>query len=1142
LSRPPTEREAFIADACGDDASLLANVRALLAAHEAARSRIMEEVPASSEVSREVDAELARIKPEEDGEMIGPYKLRERIGEGGFGAVWVAEQEQPVRRRVALKIIKLGMDTNEVIARFEQERQALAMMDHPNIAKVFDAGATQYGRPFFVMELVRGVTLTDYCDAQQLSTRDRLELFIPVCQAVQHAHQKGIIHRDLKPSNILVTINEGKPIPKVIDFGVAKATHGRLTNHTVYTQFQQMIGTPLYMSPEQAEMTSLDIDTRSDIYSLGVLLYELLTGQTPIDTTLLQRAGVDEIRRIIREVEPPRPSLRMKTLEGAELSSAARRRQMEPTKLPAVLRGDLDWIVMKCLEKDRSRRYDTATGLAMDLQRHLNDEPVVARPPSAAYLFGRLVRRNKLAFVAGAAIAISLVIGIAASVWQAVRATRAEQEQRTLRAAAETARAGEATQRHTAEVAQANETKLRKLAQVQAYAADMKAAQVALQQGSRQQAVTLLNRYWPKAGEVDLRGVEWRYLWQAARGDEIYTWSHPAMVCGARFSPDGSQVATACFDGMLRIWQTASGKLVTQFDRGVSDERLRWSFCYAPDGSALASSSRDGIVLLDNATLRVKRTLEVPEGEMAGLDNVSVVYSPDGKWLAAGLNLSVVVWNTATWESFTFPTRIPGNGRINFSPDSKSLVVCPPGGDITLLDLATKSTAATFSEPWIDAQPSTNAGVNKSWFLTAFSPRGDRLVSAGGLGYLVLWDVQSQKAVWVKQAHRSQIFGLTFSHDGKRFASGGFDQLVHIWDSTTQEKVMTLQGHLNEVWSLEFSPDDRYLLTSSKDGTVKLWDTQAKPPSNHWLLDKGEWPIGFTREGRGLISISGDGTTLRRRQGPTVVKSLPCSTPLEMSRTIFSFDSQSLYVINPEGEVQIHDADSFKVKRSFRTAPTCCMLFHVSPNERWLTGLGATERDLHVWDTSSGEAVAHIQEFASLSSLDLAVFSPDSELLAFATEKWEVKLWDTAKRHFLRTLGPHPWRVHAISFSGDGRYLASSSWEGDVRIFEVATGQEVVAPLYGHGSGVHGHSFSPDGATLVSGGDDSSVRFWNVASGREMLVFANAYNQWARLPFLSPSGELLVWRDFSQNLQVRVEAIPSLAEIEKGSELERTAR
>jgi serine/threonine protein kinase/tetratricopeptide (TPR) repeat protein len=417
------ERAAFVAEACGEDGELQERVRELLAAHKRAEGFVKSDAP----LSPEVEEQMARLKPEEGGETIGPYKLREQIGEGGFGTVWVADQEMPVRRRVALKIIKVGMDTKEVIARFEQERQALAMMDHPNIAKVLDAGATAHGRPFFVMELVRGVKITDYCDDKQLSTQERIELFITVCQAVQHAHQKGIIHRDLKPSNILVTINDGKAVPKVIDFGVAKATQGRLTEQTVYTQFQQMIGTPLYMSPEQAELTSLDIDTRSDIYSLGVLLYELLTGRTPIDAETMRQAGLDEMRRIIREVDPPRPSARVKTLAGDDLTTTAKRRHIEPAKLPGALRGDLDWIVMKCLEKDRTRRYDTANGLALDLRRHLQNEVITARPPTAGYLLTRLIRRHKLAFAAASAVAVALLVGI---VGTTLGLLRAEKERR----------------------------------------------------------------------------------------------------------------------------------------------------------------------------------------------------------------------------------------------------------------------------------------------------------------------------------------------------------------------------------------------------------------------------------------------------------------------------------------------------------------------------------------------------------------------------------------------------------------------------------------------------------------------------------------------------------------------------------------
>ena len=375
---------------------------------------------------------------EQPGDRIGRYKLLQKIGEGGCGVVYMAEQEEPVRRRVALKVIKLGMDSRQVIARFEAERQALAMMDHPNIAKVHDGGTTETGRPYFVMELVRGVRITDYCDENKLSTAQRLDLFMKVCHAVQHAHQKGIIHRDLKPSNILVTINDGVPVPKVIDFGVAKAVEQRLTDKTLFTEFHQFIGTPAYMSPEQALMTSLDIDTRSDIYSLGVVLYELLTGRTPLDARAMLEAGLDEMRRTIREVEPPRPSNRLSTLSREDLTGAAKRRSTNPPQLIHAVSGDLDWIVMKCLEKDRTRRYETANGLAADLKRHLNNEPVTARTPSVVYRFQKAVRRNRLAWAAGGAVALSLVLGSILATAQATRANRESRRALAAEAAAKT--------------------------------------------------------------------------------------------------------------------------------------------------------------------------------------------------------------------------------------------------------------------------------------------------------------------------------------------------------------------------------------------------------------------------------------------------------------------------------------------------------------------------------------------------------------------------------------------------------------------------------------------------------------------------------------------------------------------------------
>jgi serine/threonine protein kinase len=363
------------------------------------------------------------------GSRIGPYKLIEQIGEGGMGVVYVAEQTKPVRRKVALKVIKPGMDTMQVIARFEAERQALALMDHPNIAKVFDAGATESGRPYFVMELVRGIPITDYCDREQLSIPERLELFVLVCRAVQHAHQKGVIHRDQKPSNVLVTVIDGAAVPKIIDFGVAKATGASLTERTLYTGFAQLIGTPLYMSPEQAELSGVDVDTRSDIYSLGVLLYELLTGTTPFDSETLKRAAFDELRRIIREQEPPKPSTRLSSL-GATLTTVSANRKVEARKLDRTVRGELDWIVMKALEKDRNRRYETANNFAADVMRYLTDRPVEACPPSTWYRFSKYARRNRAALTTAVLVALALVAGTAVSVWQAAQARRAGAEAR----------------------------------------------------------------------------------------------------------------------------------------------------------------------------------------------------------------------------------------------------------------------------------------------------------------------------------------------------------------------------------------------------------------------------------------------------------------------------------------------------------------------------------------------------------------------------------------------------------------------------------------------------------------------------------------------------------------------------------------
>ncbi len=413
LEQTPDQWPALLDQVCGDRAELRVRVDQLLQAHQAMGS--IHGDPASVEDS-------IRERP---GTVLGPYKLLEQIGEGGFGIVFMAEQHEPLHRKVALKVLKPGMDTRQVVARFEAERQALALMDHPNIAHVFDGGQTNGGRPFFVMELVRGIPITDFCDQNRLNICDRLELFVHVCQAVQRAHQKGIIHRDLKPSNVLVTLHDGTPVAKVIDFGIAKATGQQLTDKTLFTNFAQLIGTPLYMSPEQAELSGLDVDTRSDIYALGVLLYELLTGTTPFDRQRLREASYEEIRRIIREEEPARPSTRLSTL-GRAAVTVSMQRQSEPKRLSQLIRGELDWIVMKALEKDRNRRYESAGAFAADVQRDLADEPVQACPPSSWYRFRKFARRKKMALIMTACVFLALA-GIAGGLGWSVRDQAARQ-------------------------------------------------------------------------------------------------------------------------------------------------------------------------------------------------------------------------------------------------------------------------------------------------------------------------------------------------------------------------------------------------------------------------------------------------------------------------------------------------------------------------------------------------------------------------------------------------------------------------------------------------------------------------------------------------------------------------------------------
>ena len=793
LGRPLPERQAFIETACAGDGSLLQRVVALLRAKEAKA--------ATKGTAVDVDALRERVKAaltpemvspigeptscsssfglapeftadERPGTVIGRYRLLEKIGEGGFGSVYVAEQRDPVKRRVALKIIKLGMDTRQVVARFEAERQALALMDHPNIAKVFDGGSTEQGRPYFVMELVKGVPITQYCDENNLSTEKRLELFTQTCQAIQHAHQKGVIHRDIKPSNILVTLHDahGEAVPKVIDFGIAKATQAGLTDKTVYTNFRQFIGTPAYVSPEQAEMGGLDVDTRSDIYSLGVLLYELLVGKTPFDTKELLKAGLDAMRKAIREQEPARPSTRLIGMPQEEQTTTARQRGAETTRLISLLRGDLDWVVMKCLEKDRTLRYDTANALATDVERFLKSEPVVARPPNAGYRFQRLVRRNKLAFAAGGAVAASLVLGFGLSTWLFFKEKKARNNETKLRSRAEESEKTAKREASLAERARLAEREAAQRAIAFSERLQLKRVEEATAVGDTSTALTLLARILrdrPEnrvAAERLLSALAFGPIAVARAGSMRHQYS---WITTARFSPDGLRALTGSGDGNVRIWDTTSGHLLLDLTNRVDTPWAEFS----PDGSRIATGSQDKCVRIWDAS--TGRLLAEP---IRHPDRIYfIAFSPDGSLLAsASLEGAAHVWNAFT--------------------------------------------GASVAGPFLHKGPVWSA---------VFDPQGERIITASADHTACVWNPRTGEKVGPTVTHSGEVMHACFSHDGRRIATASDDGTACVWDASTGEPVTPSLGHGQRVWFVEFSPNDRLLVTASRDGTARMWNTAS---------------------------------------------------------------------------------------------------------------------------------------------------------------------------------------------------------------------------------------------------------------------------------------------------------------------------
>ncbi len=1082
LLLPSDQRAVYLDITCADDAELRSRVEVLLGAFERAGGFMKQ--PATP--ARTVPFSLPPT--EKPGDKIGRYKLLEQIGEGGCGLVYVAEQEEPVRRRIALKVIKLGMDTKQVIARFDAERQALAMMDHPNIAKVLDAGATETGRPYFVMELVRGIKITDYCDQNRLSPRERLDLFTQVCRAIQHAHQKGVIHRDIKPSNILVTLHDGVPVPKVIDFGIAKATQGRLTDQTVHTAFEQFIGTPAYMSPEQAEMSGLDIDTRSDIYSLGVLLYELLTGKTPFDAKELLAAGLDEMRRTIREVEPLRPS---KVVErGSELRVERRQKgETQPRSTlnsqPKFVSTDLDWIVMKCLEKDRTRRYETANGLATDIQRHLNNEAITARPPSRLYRFQKSVQRNKVAFGAVSLFAIGAVLAIVTLTVSNIRIGAARRAERLERQKSDRANRELGETVNLLELRRAEDFFLAGDPGVgAAHLAAMLRRDPSNHIAASRLVSALLHRNWALRAGPPMRHSNTIHsvafspdgrqvltvseetvarVWDAATSGLLATLAHEGAVLRAAYDPTGRRIVTSSTDGTARIWSAADGSLLAPPLRHGGTV-----YCaeFSQDGASVLTGSEDRHVRIwDAASGKLQRELD---GHTTPV--VMAHFSPDGQQIASsGKWGSLRLWNAQTGELLSHVIeRRALTLALEFSPDGRRLAAAFEGGPAQLWD--------SLSGKAVGRPLAHKDKVNS----LAFSPDGRVLLTLSQDGTARFWDAAAGTALGQPFVHEGAVLFAGFSADGTKVFTGAMDNSLRVWDRSSELLALAPIHEREAFRHASLNSNGTRLVTASRDGIAQVWDIASREcPGIATRMQKRITQISFGPGGETILATSLDGAA--HVLDPVTGRELcaPMQHDAGLSCAEFSPDGESLVTGSTNGEACVWDwrsGDLVTHARLHKAAITTARFSH--DGRQVLTA--SDDGTALVWNARNSQPTAPFLQHAS--AVNAAQFSPDGKFIATASDDRTARLWDAASGKPITVPLPHLDWVKWVEFSPKGDRMVTASQDNNARIWDVPGGRLLVPPLQ-HARIVETAAFSPDGRRVVTASWDQTARIWDAITG-----------------------------------------------------------
>ena len=1093
----------FLEEACGEDDSLRNQVEKLLNAHRQKHSLL------DSSTADVAEHSVALI-----GKSIGPYKLLQVIGEGGMGIVYMAQQDKPVKRRVALKVIKIGMDTTDTLARFEAERQALAMMDHPNIARLLDVGTTEKGRPYFVMELVKGVDITTYCDENHLNVRQRLEVFREVCEAVQHAHQKGIIHRDLKPSNILVAAYDERIVPKIIDFGLAKALHQELTEKTMFTRLGQVLGTFAYMSPEQSKLNQLDIDTRTDIYSLGVLLYELLTGSTPFDPKKLHQAAFDQILKMIREEEPPKPSTKLSSV--ATIKSIAEKRNTEPKLLNRLVKGDLDWIVMKALEKSRSRRYQSAHGFAEDVKNYINDDVVDARPPSTVYRVNKYIRKHKGLVASVTAISAIVVLGLISTtvLWLEARSARKTADEKTIQISNEKKRADE--EKLNAIAAQNDAFAAKKVTEKTLGRSKYQLAVARWEDGRVAEAKELIDLVPPEQ-----RGFEWHLARRQFGGSLLTCFGHTNDVTHACFSADEQKIISIDSDNSINTWDVVSGE---------QRDSARYSFGQVKtmftrdDGTTMLVSIDSGSVKLWDATTG-QMVWQTPGGNYI---NLSTTLSHDGSLLAAVEDLgerelvvgaapppidsAIKIWKVNSDEvvnSFKIEKGIHVTD-VCFSPDNSVLVTACSDKLIKIWDVISGQLLHTLTSK-----------LDISFACLKVSPDGTKIVAGSNQGPLEIWNVSTGQHIRTLFGHEKWVHHICFSPDSTQIASASSDLSIRVWDAGTGHTNQIFKGHYDRVNFLSYSEDGLKLVSASDDGTVKVWSQERLIDVS---VDRGIYGelkhAMFSPDGRFLLC---GGEAIRIWDANT--RELTRTIPVQSGGAIaVCIDPGGNHVVSGdnEGNLKIWDVQTGKQIKCLEG--NMKRVFDVAYNHDGSKIVaGGDDGELKLWDANSGELLKNFEghEIGVYS----ASFSPDGSLIA-AGDWSGVKVWATDTGLQMFSFDDFITPVSSVNFNPDASQLvvsciSMSDWDVPERlqnllsIWDLSTGKRLRS-FYGHTGGVNDACFNPDGTRVVSCGYDATIRIWDSHSGEELSTLQGYQslvgrdNYFCRGVSFSPDGHRLV--------------------------------